>query len=115
MRLLLADGTLVDTGDADSVARFRTSHGNLLAKLDELGRTTRSDAVLAKRIRDKFAIKNTTGYSINALVDFEDPLGRHAGVHRRDHLPHRARASPQGERTAALPRHRGSLPRRGVA
>ncbi len=74
MRLLLADGTLVDTGDADSVARFRDSHGDLLARLDELGRATRADAVLAQRIRDKFAIKNTTGYSINALVDFEDPL-----------------------------------------
>ena len=74
MRLLLADGTLVDTGDAESVAGFRTSHGDLLARLDELGRATRADAVLAKRIRDKFAIKNTTGYSINALVDFEDLL-----------------------------------------
>lgn len=74
MRLLLADGTLVDTGDADSVARFRTSHRDLLGKLDDLGRATRADETLARRIRDKFAIKNTTGYSINALVDFEDPL-----------------------------------------
>jgi D-lactate dehydrogenase len=30
--------------------------------------------VLSARIRHKFAIKNTTGYSLNALVDFEDPL-----------------------------------------
>jgi D-lactate dehydrogenase len=74
MRLLLADGTLVDTGDPDSVARFRDSHRDLLSKLDELGRATRADEALARRIRDKFAIKNTTGYSINALVDFEDPL-----------------------------------------
>src|SRR3954451_18369645 len=51
MRLLLADGTLVDTGDAESVAGFRKSHGDLLARLDELGRATRADAVLAKRIR----------------------------------------------------------------
>lgn len=74
MRLLLADGTLVDTGDPGSVARFRDSHRDLLGKLDELGRATRADEALARRIRDKFAIKNTTGYSINALVDFEDPL-----------------------------------------
>ncbi len=26
------------------------------------------------RIRAKYAIKNTTGYSINALADFQDPF-----------------------------------------
>lgn len=26
------------------------------------------------RIRHKYRLKNTTGYSINALVDFEDPI-----------------------------------------
>jgi D-lactate dehydrogenase len=31
-------------------------------------------AALAERIRHKFKIKNTTGYSLNALVDFEDPI-----------------------------------------
>ncbi|UEM06906.1 FAD-binding oxidoreductase (plasmid) [Skermanella rosea] len=74
MRLLLADGTLVDTGDAASLARFRQSHGGLLDRLAGLGAATRADADLAARIRAKFAIKNTTGYSINALVDFEDPV-----------------------------------------
>lgn len=74
MRLILADGTLVDTGDSASVAAFRLSHGALLDELAELGRATRDNPALAERIRSKFAIKNTTGYSINALVDFEDPM-----------------------------------------
>ncbi|CAA7619163.1 Oxidoreductase, FAD/iron-sulfur cluster-binding domain protein [Magnetospirillum sp. LM-5] len=74
MRLILADGTLVDTGDAASVERFRHSHAGLLAELAELGRATRADQALAERIRAKFAIKNTTGYGLNSLVDFEDPL-----------------------------------------
>ncbi|OAN48777.1 FAD-binding and (Fe-S)-binding domain-containing protein [Magnetospirillum moscoviense] len=74
MRLILADGTLVDTGDAASVERFRESHADLLAELAELGRATRADGALAERIRAKFAIKNTTGYGLNSLVDFEDPL-----------------------------------------
>jgi D-lactate dehydrogenase len=30
--------------------------------------------MLAERIRRKFAIKNTTGYSLNALVDYQDPF-----------------------------------------
>ncbi len=74
MRLILADGSLVDTGDAASVAAFRTSHAGLLAGLAELGRRARGDAGLAERIRAKFAIKNTTGYGLNALVDFDDPV-----------------------------------------
>ncbi|MGW8194295.1 MAG: FAD-binding and (Fe-S)-binding domain-containing protein, partial [Desulforhopalus sp.] len=32
-----------------------------------------ADEQLVERIRYKFKIKNTTGYSLNALVDFEDP------------------------------------------
>ena len=74
MRVMLADGTLLDTGDAASRAAFEKSHGPLLAKLAELGERTRGDEELAARIRRKFAIKNTTGYSLNALVDFEDPF-----------------------------------------
>ncbi|MDO8605743.1 MAG: FAD-binding and (Fe-S)-binding domain-containing protein [Phaeospirillum sp.] len=74
MRLILADGALVDTGDADSVAAFRATHADLLTALDAMGRRVRGDAALNQRIRRKFAIKNTTGYSLNALVDFEDPL-----------------------------------------
>ena len=74
MRLVLADGTLVDTGDAASVAGFRASHAALLAGLDGMARQVRADEALAARIRRKFAIKNTTGYSLNALVDFTDPL-----------------------------------------
>ncbi|MBB6250708.1 FAD-binding and (Fe-S)-binding domain-containing protein [Nitrospirillum iridis] len=74
LRFMLADGTLVDTGDPASVAAFRVSHAELLARLDEMGRRVRADEALANRIRRKFAIKNTTGYSLNSLVDYEDPV-----------------------------------------
>ncbi|MCR6631947.1 MAG: FAD-binding oxidoreductase [Magnetospirillum sp.] len=74
MRLVLADGTLVDTGDEASRAAFRQSHAGLLAELEQLGQATRDNPTLAERIRSKFAIKNTTGYSLNALVDFTDPI-----------------------------------------
>lgn len=74
MRLILADGTLLDTADGASRETFARSHRTLLRRLDELAQRTRQDAELAQRIRRKFAIKNTTGYSLNALVDFTDPL-----------------------------------------
>ncbi|MBK7541100.1 MAG: FAD-binding oxidoreductase [Candidatus Competibacteraceae bacterium] len=74
MRVMLADGAVLDTDDPDSRDAFRASHGALLDRLDELGQRTRADAPLAERIRAKFKIKNTCGYSLNALVDFEDPF-----------------------------------------
>ena len=74
MRMVLADGTVLDTRDADSVALFRLRKGDLLARLAELGERTRSDEDLAGRIRHKYRLKNTTGYSLNALVDHEDPV-----------------------------------------
>ncbi len=74
LRLVLADGTLLDTEDAVSVAAFRQSHGPLLAELAELGRQTRANTELAAKIRHKYRLKNTTGLSLNALVDFDEPL-----------------------------------------
>ncbi|GLZ88097.1 ferredoxin [Metapseudomonas resinovorans] len=74
LRLVLADGTLLDTEDAASVAAFRQSHGPLLAELAELGRQTRANTELAAKIRHKYRLKNTTGLSLNALVDFDEPL-----------------------------------------
>ncbi len=74
MRVVLADGSVLDTEDASSVARFRQTHAALLDALAQLGASTRADAALSDRIRHKYKIKNTTGYSLNALVDFEDPI-----------------------------------------
>jgi D-lactate dehydrogenase len=74
MRVILADGTLLDTEDPFSVTRFRQSHATLLEDLQDMGAHARADAVLAARIRRKYSIKNTTGYSLNALVDFADPI-----------------------------------------
>lgn len=74
IRLVLADGTRLDTEDADSVAAFHASHGELLERLATLGRETRANAELAARIRHKYRLKNTTGLSLNALVDFDEPV-----------------------------------------
>ena len=74
MRVILADGTLLDTGDPASREAFARTHGELVEALRALGERTRNDAALADRIREKFRIKNTCGYSLNALIDFEDPI-----------------------------------------
>ncbi|CAI8952483.1 FAD-binding and (Fe-S)-binding domain-containing protein [Pseudomonas putida] len=74
IRLVLADGSRLDTEDAASVAAFRASHGDLLERLATLGRETRANAELAARIRHKYRLKNTTGLSLNALVDYDEPV-----------------------------------------
>ncbi|MFW6348608.1 MAG: FAD-binding and (Fe-S)-binding domain-containing protein, partial [Cyclonatronaceae bacterium] len=74
MKILLHDGTLLDTADEGSKAAFRATHGHLLEELDAIGKETRANKRLADRIRKKFKMKNTTGYSLNALVDYEDPF-----------------------------------------
>lgn len=74
LRVVLADGTVVDSEDTASVAAFRQSHAALLEQLAELGRETRANAELAAKIRHKYRLKNTTGFSLNALVDYDEPL-----------------------------------------
>jgi D-lactate dehydrogenase len=74
LRLMLADGTVVDTADDKSRAEFARTHGHILARLAQLKERVLADRELAERIRYKFKIKNTTGYSLNALVDYNDPF-----------------------------------------
>lgn len=74
IRLVLADGSVLDSEDPHSVAAFETSHAELLEQLAQLGRQTRANTALADRIRHKYRLKNTTGLSLNALVDFDQPL-----------------------------------------
>jgi D-lactate dehydrogenase len=74
MRIVLADGTVVDTGDERMVARFRESHDGLLGELEALAQEVRANERLAEKIRRKYRLKNTTGYGLNALLDFEDPV-----------------------------------------
>lgn len=74
MRLVLFDGTVLDTEDAQSVAAFRHSHRELLAELAEMGTKTRENSELSAKIRHKYRLKNTTGFSLNALTEFTDPI-----------------------------------------
>jgi len=74
MRVMLVDGTVLDSGDAASVAAFRESHAELLAALATLHREVGADPDLVALIRHKYRIKNTVGYSINALIDYHDPI-----------------------------------------
>ncbi len=74
MRIVFLDGSVVDTADVQSKKQFQLDHPEVLDKLTSLHRKVISDSKLKETIEHKFKIKNTTGYSLNALVDFEDPF-----------------------------------------
>ncbi len=74
MRVMLGDGTVLDTADLASVAAFRQSHAALLGRLTTLSDRIRSQPELEAKVRRKYRLKNTTGYGINALIDFVDPI-----------------------------------------
>lgn len=74
MRIVLADGTVLNTSDDFSKQSFTLSHSTLLSAVSALATRTRENTKLSERIRKKYKMKNTTGYSINALVDFTDPF-----------------------------------------
>jgi len=74
LRIVLHDGTILDTADASSWASFQVSHKHIVDGIVKLSKAVKADKELSALITKKFSIKCTTGYSINALVDFENPL-----------------------------------------
>lgn len=74
MRIVFADGTLLDTSSTASRKAFSAVHGPMLEQISNLAARVCGSQELTARIRQKFKIKNTTGYSLNALVDYQDPF-----------------------------------------
>ncbi len=73
-RIVLADGTLIDTGDERSREAFRASHPQFLERLTALRDSIRGNATLMARIAKKYAIKNVTGLNILPFVRYDDPF-----------------------------------------
>jgi len=73
-RLILADGTVLDTGSEKSREAFRKSHPEFLQKIEALRDKVRADQELAERITKKYSIKNVTGLNLRPLVAYDDPF-----------------------------------------
>ena len=74
MKFMLPSGTVIDTLHPDAEAEFHVREPQLargvLALKDEL----ESNSALRDRIRSKYKLKNTTGYSLNAFLDYENAV-----------------------------------------
>ena len=73
-RIILTDGTILDTGSEESRRRFRETHPEFLAKIEALRDKVRADEELASRIRTKYNIKNVTGLNLRPLIAYDDPF-----------------------------------------
>ena len=73
-RIILTDGTVLDTGSEESKETFRKSHPEFLKKIEALRDKVRADEALASRIRTKYSIKNVTGLNLRPLIAYDDPF-----------------------------------------
>ncbi len=73
-RIILTDGTILDTGSEESRRKFRETHPDFLKRIEDLRDRVRADEQLASRIRTKYSIKNVTGLNLRPLVAYDDPF-----------------------------------------
>ena len=73
-RIILSDGTMLDTGSQESRRKFRETHPEFIAKIEALRDKVRADEELASRIRTKYSIKNVTGLNLRPLIAYDDPF-----------------------------------------
>jgi D-lactate dehydrogenase len=71
---VLPSGTFIDTASPGADDELRAAEPGLVAGLLELKREIAARPELHARVRHKYRTKNTTGYSLNALIDFERPI-----------------------------------------
>lgn len=74
MTIVLPDGSRFNTETAADADRFRDEHASLYNGLLEIRSRILTDEAIRDRIRDKYRIKNTVGYGMNAFLDFDRPL-----------------------------------------
>jgi len=74
LRIIFCDGTVLDTREEDSRSAFLSQKKDMVDQISALAQSLKSDPEIVARIRRKYEIKNTTGYSVSALVNFDDPI-----------------------------------------
>ena len=74
LKLILANGSSLDTRDINSRQNFLNYNSDIIDGIISIREQIRNDKSLCELIKHKFKIKNTSGYSLNAFLDFDDPI-----------------------------------------
>src|SRR5450631_2274371 len=73
LTVVLPSGTVVNTGAPDADERLRALEPDLFEGLLRLSRRVRDNPASVATIQHQFSMKNTMGYGINSLLDFDRP------------------------------------------
>ncbi|MDE5020706.1 FAD-binding oxidoreductase, partial [Francisella tularensis subsp. holarctica] len=68
------EGSILDTSDDNNVVDFRKNNKEFINTISNIRHQIIQNQELVDFIKNKFAIKNTSGYSLNAFLDFTDPI-----------------------------------------
>lgn len=74
LSFVLPDGTTLNSAAPHAATDFVQKCPQLAQTLQELRQEFLAQPTLAARVRAKYRYKNTVGYSLNALLDYRDPL-----------------------------------------
>ncbi|MES2426411.1 MAG: FAD-binding and (Fe-S)-binding domain-containing protein [Bacteroidota bacterium] len=74
IRFILPGGKTYTTESATDYTRFKQECAELYAKLTELREQVLNNPEVYDKIRKKYRTKNTVGYSVNAFIDFAEPM-----------------------------------------
>lgn len=72
IRVVLLDGSILDTSDQKSIDQFLKEKPQMVKDILTLREEILADEELTHMIHHKYKIKNTTGYGLNSLVDFDN-------------------------------------------
>jgi D-lactate dehydrogenase len=74
VHFVLPNGNDYNTANTSHYELFLHREKELAQTLQQLQQQIKNNTTLYQRIRHKYKTKNTVGYSLNALIDFEHPL-----------------------------------------
>jgi D-lactate dehydrogenase len=74
MQFVLPSGTVIDTRDPNADDIFHAREPELARGLLDLRARIELNRALHERIRGKYRMKNTTGYGLNAFLDFDSAV-----------------------------------------
>ncbi|MDE4942957.1 hypothetical protein, partial [Francisella tularensis] len=74
IRVIFSDGQVLDTKSVDSRETFRKNNPHIISKISSISQQVKSNQNLVDFIKQKYQIKNTMGYAINAHIYFDDEI-----------------------------------------
>jgi D-lactate dehydrogenase len=74
LTLVLPDGLVIDTGAPDAERTLKGEASQIWNGLLDLRKRLCADERLRERVHTRYQTKNTNGYSLNALLDYANPL-----------------------------------------